>query len=118
MQCTNDLNDPVYPNIRHQIWCIDGLNAVIIYPNNEDSTLKNRGFAFLEYDCHKSAVKAKQRIRNPGQRVFGVEVTASWAEPQDEPDEEIMSKVRCVTLYIYTYIYIYIYVYIYIYQAC
>lgn len=69
----------------------EGLDDVIIYTNPDDPSKKNRGFAFLEFDSHKSAGNARRKIVSTP--IFGVEVIVNWAEPQYEPDEEAMSKV-------------------------
>lgn len=72
----------------------DGIVDVIIYNSPDDSKKKNRGFAFLEYDSHKSASMAKHRIGNGYTRVWGCDIIVDWADPQEEPDEETMSKVK------------------------
>ena len=71
----------------------DGITDVIIYNSPDDIKKKNRGFAFLEYDSHKSASMAKHRIGNGYTRVWGCDIIVDWADPQEEPDEETMSKV-------------------------
>lgn len=72
----------------------DGLNEVIIYSSPDDSKKKNRGFAFLEYSSHKDASVAKRRIGNGRTRVWGCDIIVDWADPQEEPDDETMSKVK------------------------
>lgn len=72
----------------------DGIIDVIIYNSPDDLKKKNRGFAFLEYDSHKSASMAKHRIGNGYTRVWGCDIIVDWADPQEEPDEETMSKVK------------------------
>jgi len=71
----------------------DGITDVIIYNSPDDVKKKNRGFAFLEYDSHKSASMAKHRIGNGYTRVWGCDIIVDWADPQEEPDEDTMSKV-------------------------
>lgn len=71
----------------------DGITDVIIYNSPDDIKKKNRGFAFLEYDSHKSASMAKHRIGSGYTRVWGCDIIVDWADPQEEPDEETMSKV-------------------------
>jgi len=71
----------------------DGIVDVIIYNSPDDVKKKNRGFAFLEYDSHKSASMAKHRIGSGYTRVWGCDIIVDWADPQEEPDEETMSKV-------------------------
>jgi len=70
----------------------EGLTDIIVYTNPDDPSKRNRGFAFLEFDSHKSAANARRRLGSL--RIFGAEMVVNWAEPQDEPDEEVMSKVR------------------------
>lgn len=72
----------------------DGITDVIIYNSPDDVKKKNRGFAFLEYDSHKSASMAKHRIGSGYTRVWGCDIIVDWADPQEEPDEETMSKVK------------------------
>jgi RNA recognition motif-containing protein len=72
----------------------DGLTDVIIYNSPDDVKKKNRGFAFLEYDSHKSASMAKHRIGNGYTRVWGCDIIVDWADPLEEPDDETMSKVK------------------------
>ena len=68
------------------------MNDVIIYGCADDPKKKNRGFAFLEFDCHKSASNAKRRMQ-AGKKVWGCDIIVDWADPQEEPDEDTMSKV-------------------------
>lgn len=71
-----------------------GLSDVIVYMSSEDKS-KNRGFAFLEYENHQAASLARRRLASGRVKVWNVHiVTVDWAEPQDEPDEETMSKVK------------------------
>jgi len=72
----------------------DGLQDVIIYSSPDDNKKKNRGFAFLEYDTHKSASLAKRRIGSGRTRVWGCDIIVDWADPQEEPDYDTMSKVK------------------------
>ena len=72
----------------------ENLNEVIIYSSPDDSKRKNRGFAFLEYTSHKDASVAKRRIGNGRTRVWNCDIIVDWADPQEEPDDDTMSKVR------------------------
>ena len=75
----------------------EGLLNVIVYSAPDDPKKFNRGFAFLDYDSHKSASAARRTIASTRMHVWGSEVIVEWAEPQEEPDEETMSKVlECV----------------------
>lgn len=70
-----------------------GLTEVIIYSSPDDRR-KNRGFCFLEYDSHKAASVAKRRLSAPNYKVWGCDIIVDWADPQEEPDDETMSKVK------------------------
>ncbi|CAG0893623.1 unnamed protein product [Cyprideis torosa] len=70
-----------------------GLTDAIIYSSPDDKK-KNRGFAFLEYDSHKSASLAKRKLSSGRIKVWGLDIIVDWADPQEEPDPEIMSKVK------------------------
>lgn len=76
---------------------------MIVYNSPDDTIRKNRGFAFLDYDSHKSASAAKRTIGAGRVRVWGSEVYVDWAEPQDEPDDETMSKVHWSTIFLQLY---------------
>ena len=66
---------------------------VLVYSNPDDPMKKNRGFAFLDYDTHKNAAGAKRRMESGSVAAWGRQFVVSWAEPQEEPDAETMSKV-------------------------
>lgn len=70
-----------------------GLIEVIIYSSPDDKR-KNRGFCFLEYESHKSASLAKRKLGTGRVKVWGCDIIVDWADPQEEPDEETMSKVK------------------------
>lgn len=72
----------------------EGLVDVIVYISSEDKN-KNRGFAFLQYESHKAASLARRRLMSGKIRVFGnITPTVDWADPQEEPDDEIMQTVQ------------------------
>jgi heterogeneous nuclear ribonucleoprotein R len=76
---------------------VEGLAEVIIYHQGEteNDKVKNRGFCFLEFIDHKSASVAKRKLGSSRfNRVFNREIAVDWADPNDEPDEETMSKVK------------------------
>ena len=66
---------------------------VIVYSSPDDRK-KNRGFCFLEYDSHKSASLAKRKLGTGRQKFWGCDILVDWADPQEEPDQETMSKVK------------------------
>ncbi|KAG5669932.1 hypothetical protein PVAND_000221 [Polypedilum vanderplanki] len=70
-----------------------GLMEVIIYSSPDDKK-KNRGFCFLEYESHKAASLAKRRLGTGRIKVWSCDIIVDWADPQDEPDEGTMSKVK------------------------
>ncbi|XP_055324684.1 heterogeneous nuclear ribonucleoprotein R isoform X19 [Sitodiplosis mosellana] len=70
-----------------------GLVEVIIYSSPDDKK-KNRGFCFLEYESHKAASLAKRRLGTGRIKVWGCDIIVDWADPQEEPDESTMSKVK------------------------
>lgn len=70
-----------------------GLAEVIIYSSPDDNK-KNRGFCFLEYESHKAASLAKKRLATGRLKVWGCDIIVDWADPQEEPDNETMSKVK------------------------
>ncbi|XP_018495516.2 heterogeneous nuclear ribonucleoprotein Q [Galendromus occidentalis] len=70
-----------------------GLTDVIIYTSPDDKK-KNRGFCFLEYESHKAASLAKRRLSTGRIKVWGCDIIVDWADPQEEPDSETMSKVK------------------------
>ena len=72
----------------------ENLREVIIYSSPDDPKKKNRGFAFLEYQTHKDASVAKKKIGNGRTRVFDCDIIVDWADPQEEPDNTVMSKVK------------------------
>ncbi|GMT28235.1 hypothetical protein PFISCL1PPCAC_19532, partial [Pristionchus fissidentatus] len=74
----------------------DGVLDVIIYaaPDGGDRN-KNRGFCFVDFTDHKTASDAKRKFSTvKGPRPFNHELVVDWAEQQDEPSDEEMSKVK------------------------
>ena len=72
----------------------EGVKNIILYPSLVDKT-KTRGYAFVEYDSHRAAALARRKLV-PG-RIFlcGQEIEkVDWAEPENEVDDETMSKVK------------------------
>jgi hypothetical protein len=70
----------------------DGLLDAIVYSSPEGKW-KNRGFCFLDYDSNKSANKAMHRLSSGRVKLFGSDVIVDWADPQEDPDTDIMAKV-------------------------
>jgi len=72
----------------------EGLIEVIVYGSADNPKLKNRGFAFLEYDSHKNASTAKRKLATGRVKVWQCDIIVDWADPQEEPDTDTMSKVK------------------------
>lgn len=72
---------------------LEGLTDVILYHQPDDKK-KNRGFCFLEYEDHKTAAQARRRLMSGKVKVWGNVVTVEWADPIEDPDPEVMAKVR------------------------
>ncbi|KAA0186666.1 hypothetical protein HAZT_HAZT011844 [Hyalella azteca] len=73
---------------------VDGVISVIMYPSPQEKT-QNRGYAFVEFDSHENAVKAREYLRNNPPKLWGVsQIKVDWAEPENEVDAETMSKVK------------------------
>jgi RNA recognition motif-containing protein len=70
----------------------EGVMDVIVYPSASDKT-KNRGFAFVEYESHRSAAMARRKLMNGRVDLWGHNIAVDWAEPELEVDEEIMAQV-------------------------
>ena len=70
-----------------------GLVEVIIYSSPDDRKM-NRGFCFLEYESHMAASLAKRRLGTGRMKVWKCDIIVDWADPQEEPDQETMDKVK------------------------
>lgn len=71
----------------------DNVVDVIVYPSATDKS-KNRGFAFVEYESHRSAAMARRKLMNGKIQLWGHPIAVDWAEPEQEVDEEIMDQVK------------------------
>ncbi|VDK43953.1 unnamed protein product [Anisakis simplex] len=73
----------------------EGVVDCIVYSSPDGGeNRKNRGFCFLDFNDHKTASDVKRKLHNGKIRPWNSELVVDWAEQQDEPDEETMSKVR------------------------
>jgi len=72
---------------------VEGVRDVIVYPDVRDKS-RNRGFAFVEFECHRDAAMARRRLVGTGIQLWGVPLAIDWAEPEPELDDDTMSKVR------------------------
>jgi len=71
----------------------EGVVDVIVYPSAHDKT-KNRGFAFVEYESHRSAAMARRKLLPGKIQLWGHQIAVDWAEPEAEVDEDVMATVR------------------------
>ncbi|XP_065653753.1 probable RNA-binding protein 46 isoform X1 [Hydra vulgaris] len=71
----------------------DSVVNVIVYPSATDKS-KNRGFAFVEYNCHRSAAMARRKLMNGKIQLWGHPIAVDWAEPEQDVDEDIMDQVK------------------------
>jgi hypothetical protein len=60
-----------------------------------------RGFCFLEYESHKAASLAKRRLETGRVKVWSCDIIVDWADPQEEPDDDIMSQVSAFFLFFF-----------------
>lgn len=74
---------------------IENIENVSVIEDPHNSEL-NRGFAFLELETYKDAQIAFRALQK--KNVFGVDrtVKVAWAQPLNEPDEDVMSQVKSV----------------------
>lgn len=70
----------------------EGVTDVIVYPSVVDKT-KNRGFAFVEYESHRAAAMARRKLIPGRIQLWGHQIAVDWAEPEQDVDEDTMSKV-------------------------
>ena len=80
-------------NTFYLFFCLEGLKDVIIYSSPDESKKKNRGFAFLEYESHKSASQAKRKLSSSRIKFWGRDILVDWADPIEEPDDGSMAMV-------------------------
>jgi len=71
----------------------DGVVDVIVYPSAADKT-KNRGFAFVEYESHKTAAMARRKLMPGKIQLWGQPIAVDWAEPEIDVDDDIMAQVK------------------------
>ena len=71
----------------------EGVVDVIVYPSTNDKT-KNRGFAFVEYESHRSAAMARRKLLPGNIQLWGQQIAVDWAEPENQVDEDVMANVK------------------------
>ncbi|KAF1769772.1 hypothetical protein GCK72_001589 [Caenorhabditis remanei] len=72
----------------------EGVTDVIVYSVPDNEKIRNRGFCFVDFIDHKTASDIKRKIAQHKIRPFNADVYVDWAEQQEEPDEDTMSKVK------------------------
>lgn len=70
----------------------EGVIDAIVYPSITDKS-KNRGFAFVEFESHRSAAMARRKLLPGRIQLWGQPIAVDWAEPEQEVDEDVMAKV-------------------------
>jgi heterogeneous nuclear ribonucleoprotein R len=55
---------------------------------------RNRGFVFIEFKSHHEAARAHGKMTRADFRLSGQKVRVDWAEPLNEPGEDVMSQVH------------------------
>lgn len=73
---------------------LSGIADIIVYSCPDDKFSQNRGFCFIDFNSHQAAARAKRRLESGKVRMFNTEMFVDWADPQDEPDADIMSMVK------------------------
>ncbi|XP_053731897.1 APOBEC1 complementation factor isoform X2 [Synchiropus splendidus] len=71
----------------------EGVVDVIVYPSAADKS-KNRGFAFVEYESHRTAAMARRKLLPGRIQLWGHTIAVDWAEPEVEVDEDTMATVK------------------------
>ncbi|XP_052287077.1 APOBEC1 complementation factor-like isoform X2 [Dreissena polymorpha] len=66
----------------------DGVTDVIVYPSAMDKA-KNRGFAFVEYESHRTAAMARRKLIPGRIQLWGHQIAVDWAEPEQDVDDDV-----------------------------
>jgi len=71
-----------------------GATNVVIYSSYNDKT-QSRGYCFVEYETHRHAALARRKLVPGHNFIFDQEIQrVDWAEPENEVDANVMSKVK------------------------
>ena len=78
---------------------VSGIVSVLLQPalQSRNTSEKNRGFCFLNFEDYKSAAAARQKLRSKVPiRMWNdhKSYTCDWADPQEEISPELMAQVR------------------------
>ncbi|KAL2906718.1 Heterogeneous nuclear ribonucleoprotein Q [Bienertia sinuspersici] len=89
----------VLPQIKQKLkeYSVEGVENITLVQDPRHEGL-SRGFCFIQFSCHADAMFAYKRLQKPD-AIFGhIERTAkvAFAEPLQEPDPEVMAKVKSV----------------------
>lgn len=71
----------------------EGVIDVIVYASAADK-MKNRGFAFVEYESHRAAAMARRKLMPGRIQLWGHQIAVDWAEPEIDVDEDVMETVK------------------------
>ncbi|XP_077574750.1 RNA-binding protein 47 isoform X6 [Stigmatopora nigra] len=71
----------------------EGVLDVIVYASVADK-MKNRGFAFVEYESHRAAAMARRKLMPGRIQLWGHQIAVDWAEPEIDVDEDVMETVK------------------------
>jgi Q family heterogeneous nuclear ribonucleoprotein R len=71
---------------------VEGIVDVILYSSVADKS-KSRGFAFVEFQNHRLAAMARRKLIPGRVYLWDHEIQIDWAIPENDVDEETMSKV-------------------------
>lgn len=89
----------LFPQIKQKLkeYSVEGVENITLVQDPRHEGL-SRGFCFIQFACHADAMFAYKRLQK-ADAVFGhTERTAkvAFAEPLQEPDPEVMAKVKSV----------------------
>uniref|UniRef100_A0A8C4R7K1 Probable RNA-binding protein 46 n=1 Tax=Eptatretus burgeri TaxID=7764 RepID=A0A8C4R7K1_EPTBU len=66
----------------------DGVKDVVVYPGiGMASADRNRGFAFVQYESHRSAAMARRKLLPGSFHLWGHQLQVDWANPEREIDQ-------------------------------
>ncbi|XP_074559454.1 uncharacterized protein LOC141815403 isoform X2 [Curcuma longa] len=74
---------------------IEKIDTVTVMPDPHNADA-NRGFAFLELETNKDAHIAYKKLQKKDIFGKGWNISVSWAEPLNDPDDEKLQKVKSV----------------------
>ena len=69
-----------------------GIDDILLYPSLQNK-LENRGYAFVIFENHHKAARARRLLLNNGLQLWGHKMTVDWAEPEPRVDNDIMNTV-------------------------